>query len=444
MKKIKACSAKKIAEILEGILLGEDKIIDKISLNSKEKDSNWCFVAIKGKKFDGNDFIYEAINNGASLIITDSEINVKASVIYVANTIKALGKIAKMNIGETKIVAVTGSVGKTTTKEMIISVLKENYKVIGTNENENNEIGVPLTLLSIKNHDICVLEMGMRSRGEIDYLASIATPECAVITNSGTSHLETLKTKENIFLAKSEILNYLPKYAILPNEERFKNLKKEGIKSFYIADENCSIYDYKYTKNGIILSIKADGSIVKNIKMKTFYIHNLKNALFAYRVGKIYGLSDEKIKKGLEDFLPSKMREEYMKIKAIEVINDCYNSSYESVKSALYSLVNYSKMNAKTPSILIGDILEAGEESEEIHRRIGDLCKNLNVNVLAYGKYGKYVLEGANKGILFYSRDEISDEILARLSDKDVLLVKASRGMHFEKIIEEMKEKSNE
>ncbi len=444
MKRIKMYSAEEIAKALDGRLLGENIIIDKISLNSKENALNWCFIAIRGKNFDGNDFICEAIKNGASLIITDSKIDVNTSVIYVENTIKALGKIAKMNIGDTKIIAVTGSVGKTTTKEMIISVLKEKYQVIGTNENENNEIGVPLTLLSIQNHDFCVVEMGMRARGEIDYLTSIATPECVVITNAGTSHLETLKTRENIFLAKIEALNYSPKYTVLPNEQRFKKLRKKGIKSFYIDDENCCIYDYKYTENGIILSIKTDKSIIENIEMKTFYIHNLKNALFAYAVGKIYSLSDQEIKKGLEAFVSAKMREEYLEIKGIKVINDCYNSSYESVESALYSLINYAKTNIKNPSILIGDILEAGEESKEIHRRIGELCKNLNVNVFAYGKYGKCVLEGAGKGFLFANRDEISNEIINKLGENDILLVKASRGMHFEKIIEEMKEKSNE
>ena len=444
MKRIKRCYATEIAEIVGGRLHGEDKMIDKISINSKETALNWCFIAIKGKNFDGNVFINEAIKNGASLIITDSKIDAKVSSIYVEDTVKALGKIAKRHIGDTKIIAVTGSVGKTTTKEMIISVLKEKYSVIGTNKNENNEIGVPLTLLSIQNHDFCVVEMGMRAKGEIDYLASITKPECVVITNSGTSHLEYLKSRENIFLAKTEILNYVPKYAVLPNEQRFRNLRKNKIRSLYIEDEDCCIHDYKYTKKGIILSIKLGRRIIENIKINTFYIHNLKNALFACKVGEIYNLSDQEIKRGLEGFVSPQMREEYLEIKGIKVINDCYNSSYESVESALYSLVNFAEIHKKKPSILLGDILEAGEESEEIHRKIGVLCKRLNVNIFAYGKYAKSVLEGADEGFLLSNIEEISKNILKNLGEKDALLVKASRGMHFEKIIEEMKEISND
>ena len=258
MIEIPSYSASYIAFLTKGILNGANVLINKISLNSKETGDNWCYIAIKGQRFNGVNFIDEAIDNGACLIITEEKIVSRVAVVCVDNTIKALGLIAKVNIGNTKIIAITGSVGKTTTKEMLISVLKEKYDVCGTKENENNEIGVPLTLLGIKSHDFCVVEMGMRAMGEIDYLSSICRPECAVITNCGSSHLETLKTRENIFLAKTEILNYSPKYAILPNEQRFKSLKVKDSKVFYV-EEKSLLVDYKFTNDGIIFTINNEG-----------------------------------------------------------------------------------------------------------------------------------------------------------------------------------------
>ncbi|MBQ8545782.1 MAG: UDP-N-acetylmuramoyl-tripeptide--D-alanyl-D-alanine ligase [Clostridia bacterium] len=433
--------ASDIAYLTNGTLNGANTLINKISLNSKEKGDSWCFIAIKGKSFNGADFIDEAIKNGASLIITEENIKSIVPVVNVNSAIKALGKISSAHIKNTKIVAITGSVGKTTTKEMVLAVLKEKYKTYGTKQNENNEIGVPLTLLAGQNHDFCVVEMGMRARDEIDYLASICQPECAIITNCGTSHLETLKTKNNIFLAKTEILNYLPKYAILPNEPRFKCLKLEGTTPFYIGEKSPTVYDYKYTNDGIIFSIIDNDRIIENIKIKSFAFHNLNNALIAYTVGKIYGLSNSEIKQGIEKFKAPKMREEYLKINDITVINDCYNSSYESMESALISLTKYAEIKGKLPSLLIGDILEAGKDAHTIHKRIGKLCKKLGIKYLfAFGENAGYVIEGFEKGSLFTNKNDIAKEIINKLGGNDVLLVKASRGAHFETIIQDMKE----
>lgn len=442
MIEILSYSASYIADLTNGILNGADVLIDKISLNSKETGDNWCFIAIKGNTFNGADFIDEAIKNGAQLVITEENIEANVTVIYVKSAIKALGAIAKAHIKSTKIIAVTGSVGKTTVKEMVISVLKEKYKVCGTRGNENNEIGVPTTLLSVKNHDFCVVEMGMRARGEIDYLASICTPECSIITNCGSSHLETLKTKQNIFLAKAEILNYSPKYAILPNEARFKLLKLKETKTFYIGEKSPLLYDYKYTNDGIIFSVKDNGAIIDNIKLKSFAFHNISSALIAFTVGKIYGLGYDEIKQGIENFKTPPMREEYLKIKDITVINDCYNSSYESIKSALLSMKNYANIQGKEPSLLIGDVLEAGECAQAVHREIGRLCKEAEIkHLFTFGKYADFIVDGFGKGHLFTNKKDIAKEILSTLGKNDVLLVKASRGAHFEEIIQDMKEK---
>ena len=445
MKKIRPHFASKIAKNIDGSLSGIDVLIDKISLNSKENDENWCFFAIKGEKFNGNDFIDQAITNGATLIVSDEIHSSKVSTIYVENTKIALGAFAKTQINNTKVIAITGSVGKTTTKEMIVSVLRQKYNVCGTKDNQNNEIGVPLTLLDINNHDFCVVEMGMRGVGEIDYLASICKPECTIITNCGTSHLEKLKTKENIFLAKAEILNYSPKIAILPNEKRFKKLKLDGEISCFFEGENCKIVSYKYSQKGIIFTVKFENEIVENIILHSFYLHNIYNALIAFIVGKIYGVNNEKIKAGIEAFRSGKMREYYEEINGIIVINDCYNSSFESVKSALFSFEKYCNLKNKNSAALLGDILEAGEGAEQIHEEIGNICKKLKINKLFYyGRYAENIRKKYGECIIFDDKNKASMEILRRLDKNDALLVKGSREMHLEEILLNMKVNKNE
>mgnify|MGYP003305247738 CR=1 FL=1 len=233
MISIKPRKASEIAEIVSGVLLGEDILIDRISLSSNERmGEGCCFVAIKGEKYDGNDFIEDALKNGASLVICERKSSCDAC-ITVDNTRIALLKLAAASKGDTKIIGITGSVGKTTVKNMIISVLSQKYKVTGTSENQNNEIGVALTMLGITNEDFCVLEMGMRALGEIDLLSSYALPETAVITNAKTSHIELLGNEENILQAKLEILNYKPKNKLpledfLKKQGRFKHLFAPG------------------------------------------------------------------------------------------------------------------------------------------------------------------------------------------------------------------------
>ena len=446
MVELNGYTARKIAEMLSCGVNFDDFIIDKITLNSKELEiNNSCFFAIKGKKFDGHSYVEEAVKNGAKLVVAQNKIKTRVPVIYVENTVKALGKLASIHKGKTKIIGVTGSVGKTTVKNMIFTLLKEKYKIIATEENYNNEIGVPLTLLRIKDEDFCVVEMGMRNLGEIDYLASITMPETAVITNAYTSHLERLKTKENIFFAKKEILNYNPKYAILPNEERFKMLDLQGVTTFFIDDkENFFIDSFVYTKDGIAFSIKTNNRVINNIKLKSFSKHNLYNSLVACKVAEIYGLSDDEIVSGFNSYQGCKMREEIIKIKnGLTIISDCYNSSFESIKSAVEALKEYCKINNKKMKVLLGDVLEAGDISEKMHYQIGQTCKKQGVcELFAYGKYAESIIAGFGGGRVFKCKEEIAEIITKNTNKNDVLLVKASRSLYFEEIIDEMKDRN--
>ncbi len=440
MISIKPRRASEIAEIVLGELVGEDSLIDKICLNSKEKmGAGCCFVAIKGEKYDGNDFIDEAFENGATLVISERKITGGACLL-VDNTRIALLELARANKGNTKIIGITGSVGKTTVKNMIISVLSQKYSVIGTKENQNNEIGVAITLLGITNEDFCVVEMGMRALGEIDLLSSYALPETAVITNAKTSHIEMLGSEENILRAKMEILNYTPKYAVLPCDMRLKARDFSDIKTIFV-DEEIDISRCIYFDGGIKFFINENYS--SEMKIYSYNLHNIYNASIAYHIGKLYGLTDTQICKGLLCFKQDKLREEYLEINGVTVINDCYNSSYESLKSSLISLVKYGETKGKKPNALIGDILELGIYSEEIHTKIGKLCRELEIKGLyLYGDNVKYIKIGAGYGEYFENKEELIKELCQKLNKDDVLLVKASRGLKFENIIEEMKKRN--
>ena len=222
MYKIPNTTSKEIAKILKNRLFGNNDVIEYISTDTRENFyNNTCYVALKGSRFNGNEFIDEAIKKKCRLVITDKYINSKIPIIVVNDTKKAFGLLAKAFSQKTNVIGITGSVGKTTVKEMLALVLKEKYSVLSTYKNENNEIGVAKTLLSVENNDYCVVEMGMRSQGEIAWLSYIAQPNISIITNCGTSHLEMLGSEENIFKAKTEIINNTKKYVIIPYEKRF-------------------------------------------------------------------------------------------------------------------------------------------------------------------------------------------------------------------------------
>ena len=426
-----------IAEAIKGKMCGTNVKIEALTTNSKEKSTDpFCFFAIKGKNFNGADFIEEAIQNGSKLIITQEHIECSVTVIYVENVVKALGLLAKKHKGNTKIIAITGSNGKTTTKDMIVSVLKTSYSVCGTSKNLNNEIGVALTLLSIKNEDFCVVEMGMRGLGEIEWLSFIAEPNIGIITNCMSAHIGVLGNKKNIFKAKTEILKYIKEYAILPNERRFKRVESNRAKKCFVNYK--SVKKIKRNEG----SISFDINDCKNIEIDSIYEHDIKNAMLAYKLGKLLSIDDETIKRGLKNFTKQQNRGELFKNNNLLIVNDCYNASYESVKMAIISIKEHFKN--KKIAVLLGDMLELGEKAEKLHFKIGKLCKKLKIDkFFVYGNYAKYYLKGFRGGKELTAFCTIKENVFAELKESYVLLIKASNSMNFEKIIDRMREKND-
>ncbi len=448
MIKISPITTYEMADFLGAERPKTNLLIDKISTDTREElGENTCFIALDGDRFSGELFIDDAIKKGAKCIISKQKRAGNVSFISLFEPRKAFLKIATREIKGARIIAVTGSAGKTTVKEMIASVLSQQFRVSSTYENHNNEIGVAQTLFSIFDEDFCVVEMGMRGLGEIDTLASACKPFISVITNCGSAHIERLGSKENIFKAKCEILKHTQGYAVVPFEERFCAIDYGNIKPVFIGNgANIEIGRVRMDKSGITADIIDNYSNeILSLRIPSIFSHDIKNALMAYSVGKICGVSNEKIKKGIFQFKNCKNRGNVLKIGDFEIIDDTYNASLESTEQAIISLAEYSRNAKRIPVLVIGDMLEIGELAREYHIKVGKIARENGIKgVLCYGSDAKYVCEGFCGGIEFSSFGQIEDYILNKLPKNSALLFKASRGMHFDKIIEDLKERINE
>ncbi|MCL1859862.1 MAG: UDP-N-acetylmuramoyl-tripeptide--D-alanyl-D-alanine ligase [Oscillospiraceae bacterium] len=438
--------------------------IKNISTDSRKILPESLFYAIKGEKADGHDFISQAIENGALGVVAESEKNnVKRfdlqheniAIIAVKDTVQALLDTSKYYKSKfkklEKTVAVTGSVGKTTTKEFIYSVLVGKFTTKKSEGNFNTEIGLPFTLFSLgEDTEALVLEMGMSGFGEIQKLSETANPNTAVITNIGTSHIEMLGSREGIKKAKFEILDGMSYDAnIILNADEpllYSEKNKTGKKEYFFginnreADFTAENIKFDYEKNISEFSVKN-----YKYKIPAAGIQNVYDALPAIIVGKIYGLSNEKIQAGFNNFQNAKMRQNIYDLNGITIIDDCYNASLESVLAAFDVLSGIAdKTNGRKIAVL-SDILEAGDYSEEIHAKIGKAAAEKNISTYLFGEKSKATFDAMfqSGGDCFYTPDksDIVDVIYGDVKKGDVILFKASRGMAMETVIEAFKNK---
>ena len=456
---------KDILKCTEGQLIIGDEGIDcknysKDTRTIKEGDT---YIGIKGESFDGNTFWEEAFNKGAETVIIDKrEIDEKKkkkyeaqnkSIIMVDDPILALGKMASLKRDlygdKIKVIGVTGSVGKTSTKDIIANVMSQKFKTLKTEGNNNNNIGLPLTILRLQDEEIAVIEMGMNHLGEISYLSKIAKPDIAVITNIGTSHIGNLGSRENILKAKLEILDGMKnKRLIINNDNDFlhkwqeENSDKLEIHTFGINNEseakaenlqlnaNDSEFICKYKNEEIKIEVPVGGE------------HFVLNALCGLSFGKFFGLSNDEIKNGISSFKLTAKRMEIIKLKnGITLINDSYNASYESMKASVRSLKN---MNGNRKIAVLGDMFELGSFSEKLHRDVGiEILKN-NINKLyLIGENAKYIAEeaisqGYDKNNVMHYNDKkvLIEDLKNNLQTGDVVLIKASNGMKLFEVAE--------
>lgn len=438
----------------------EDLIVKGISIDSRTINPQEAFIAIKGDNFDGHDFIQEAIKKGASCIIIEPQVKSydrqwkagdgrKVVVIGVKDTKKALGDIArfqrtKFNI---PIIAVTGSNGKTTTKEMIAWILSKKYNVLKNQGTKNNHIGLPVTLMGLSSYyDIAVLEIGTNHPGEVEYLARICQPNIGIITNVGPVHLEYFHNLESVFKEKYTLIENLRKPFIailnaddgLVKKEVVKENKRPVILGFGIKNQS----DF-FASDIKVLNEKIKFRVNQKYKftLNTQGYHNIYNALTAIAVARIFGLGYESIASRLSTFEFPQSRLKFIKLNKIKFIDDTYNSNPVSLKYALDTLENF---NAKGRKIFVmGDMLELGSYKKVFHHKIGKDVVGICDIFITVGKLSKLSAKAAEssgfdiKNIFTCTSCQEAADILVnkiRPSPEDIVLVKGSRAMRMEEV----------
>ncbi len=463
--KLKTLGAEEIAGAVGGkiVCVGSpgEVTLDKISHDSRDCDATTLFCAIRGERFDGNDFIGDAVALGAPVVLCErvpDGISGNFTAIVTENTVHAFGALCKYykSFSDAIFIAVTGSVGKTTTKEFIYAVASESFKTHKTQGNYNNEIGLPLTIFGLeRDHRVAVVEMGMSNRGEIAYMSRLVEPDIAVITNIGTSHLASLGTRENICAAKMEIALGLKKDGtLILNADESLLFEKRG--KVTPEPEFISVYnrfgDYRAvnirnTADGMMYDLIYDNKPVTNVELPALGKHNVYNSLIAYAVGVKLGMSDDSIRRGLGAFVSAEKRQNIYELGDITVIDDCYNASPESMRASIDVLISVAKKRGASPCALIGDMLELGEYTKLMHDQLGQYAAQMKVvRLYCFGEMADVVAGAAiKKGVradnVCVVLDREEPEAMAALIDQsiepgDVLLVKASRGVRAERIIE--------
>lgn len=419
----------------------ENMFLESISTSSGEILKNTLFIPIKGERFDAHDFLGDAVKNGATGYLTEKDIEIKNAkfAVKVLNTKKALMDIAHFNIkrNSADVVALTGSVGKTTTKEFVANVLGEQFNTIKTQKNYNNEIGMPFTAFGINSKtEKAVIEMGMSNFGEIEKYSLCANPDTAIITNIGVSHIEYLKSREGILKAKSEIFDGMADDGVVflnGDDDLLRTLKgKLKQKTYFFGFENpdCDFLakDIKADDKGITFKINGE-----DFYINVLGIHNVYNALAAYAVGKKYGISSKKIREGLKKFESDGIRQSIFEKNGIKFINDCYNASPQSVKSSIDVLCLFGGRKIA----VLGDMAELGENSNAYHAETGKYAEKKGIDLLiTVGKISEETHNAANiNKVHFDTNDEVSDYLKKNAKSGDVILIKGSRCMKMEEIL---------
>lgn len=451
--------------------------IKRIIMNSKEVEKDDLFVAIRG----GNKFVGEALEKGAYIVYDDKELQIeekfKGKAFCVKDSVEFLQKFAEkwrknLNL---KVIGITGSNGKTTVKDMIYHLLSVKYKGKKTEGNYNNHIGLPFTLLRAeKGDDFIILEMGMSGFGEIDLLGKISSPDISVITNIGESHLEFLKTKKNVFKAKTELIPHTKETLVINGDDEYlkdideNSLKERGIKTVKIlnmgsngnhmesaeklAGQSNDFYygDIDFNEVETKFSLKYFDKNCKKWANKFYNTnvlgeHNILNLTIAVSVAKEMALEDDEIEKAVKDIVLTNMRFQIITKGKTTYINDAYNASPMSMKK---SLETFSKIyNDREKIAVIGDMLELGEQEGELHASIFDVIVNINLNKLyLYGPRMKFLYDrirenSENENIrkieteYFESKEQIKEK-LEGIKKEKVVLIKASRGMKLEEVME--------
>jgi UDP-N-acetylmuramoyl-tripeptide--D-alanyl-D-alanine ligase len=434
-----------------------NKNIRGISIDSRTIQPGEIYWSLKGKNFDGHNFVIDAFKKGAIAATISKSMFKKFSglnqtLVVVPDTLKSLQYFAAVHRKKFSIpiIAITGTNGKTTTKEMIAWILQKKFNIHKTKGNFNNHIGTPLSILQMRpEHKMAIYELGTNHPGEIEFLSKIVKPTYGLITNIGRGHLEYFDSIDGVAREKNQL---------------FKNLKRPGIKFLNLDDKRLLQFSprrktvWAYSLDGdkkakvsgtfIRMNNRGEGSWMLNnnikIKLKVPGIHNVKNALAATAVGLFFGLSEEEVKSTLETFTSYERRMQIVKSGNITIINDCYNANPDSFLPALHTLKHISEKQNRRKIIILGDMLELGLESAALHEEI-------ILELLSYDAAGIFTLGNESKlaaDILrekgyesiysFYTHDDLANALIKFIKPNDIILLKGSRGMQMEKILSQI------
>lgn len=462
-----AISAATFAEMCGGTLRdgrGAELRIRAICTDSREADEETVFTALRGDRQDGHDHIAGAVANGCRCILCEHSCEaierVGAAAVVVNDTELALSYFANAcrHALTCHTVAITGSVGKTTTKDMVAAVLSEVHKTYKTPGNHNSLIGMPLSVSEIPADTAwAVLEMGMSAFGEVERLSVAAEPDLAMITNIGTAHMEALGSRENICRAKLEILCGLRTGGTLllnADEPLLCGIGGTGYQTVYVSLENARA-DYRArnirVENGrTLFDLVWAGGEERDLSVNVMGKHNVYAALFAFAVGVMSGMTAEQIRMGLARFRPEGLRQQMTELGSLTLIEDCYNASPESMNAAVEVLRDYCRQTGRRSVAVLGDMLELGGQSPALHRRVGAHLAYLGVErLITVGPMSLQIAVGAQQMGMdpeaidsFYDWSDVTpvvERLKETLLDGDVILFKASRAVGEERIIEALK-----
>lgn len=447
---MKSTKISEITAIVNGTLYGDgDGIVTSVVIDSRNVQKNSMFAAFPGEKVDGHDYIAKAFESGASCCIGNFVPEGETRpMIVVEDVQKALQVLAAwyrdtLNI---PVIGITGSVGKTTTKEMVSAVLGTRFNVLKTEKNYNNELGVPLTIFRIEeDHGIAVIEMGISHFKEMTCLAQMAQPDVGIFTVIGHAHLENLESQEGILWAKTEMVKYMKPDGVMVvngDDDLLYRYPAEREKITYGTNIRCMIRasDVEMTEDYTACTV-VQGTRHLEIKVPAYGDHIIYAALAAVTVGFHFGLTDEEIKAGLLNFETVGRRSNVIKTETLSLIDDCYNANPDSVKSAIDSMNHFIGRRVA----ILGDMFELGQEEEELHRQVGQYAAEHGVDLLlAVGGLSSNTAEGAKAAGCAAEHYETKEDLIPKLKEillpGDIVLVKASHSMQFEMISEAIKE----
>lgn len=415
-----------------------------ITTDSRNIQKGSLFFALKGENFDGNKFAIDAINQGCIAAIVDDPSLMHDKCIYVHDVLETIQKLATLhrrNLG-TRIIAITGTNGKTTTKELVSCVLSKKYKVLATKGNFNNHIGVPLTLLSLtQDIEIAIVEMGANHPNEIEILASIAEPNFGLITNIGRAHLEGFGSFEGVKQTKGELYKYISK----SKGHIFYNSLNQHLKDLigkYNLSENAISYGTGLGKvaidnsesNGFLgVRVNQTGNSYITIDTSLIGDYNFENVLAAMTIGCYMGIPIERIKEAIEEYTPSNSRSQLVKTTKNTVVLDAYNANPSSMEVAI---INFASLKNQNRVVILGEMLELGKFSDSEHKRIAELVESFGFSLIIF--IGKGFEHYSKSGLFFINSESCAKYLMDNPIQDSIVLLKGSRGVKLERVLDQL------